>query len=110
MDWASEIERMLSGYAFAIEVICEVVAEGTRDAAEQLRAHIMEVFDLYRAPLQVMCDRLGSEQQQELRDLDEKLLEAHKEVHRLIDVSLSDHLERIRGGASRPKRSRKSAA
>ena len=70
----------------------------------------MDVFDLYRAPLQVMCERLSLEQQQELRDLDEKLLTAHKEVHQLIDVSLSDHLERIRGGAPQPKRRRKSAA
>jgi len=109
MDWTSEIERMLSGYAFAIDVICEVVAEGTRDAAEQLRAHIMEVFDLYRAPLQVMSDRLSPDQQQELSDLDGKLLAADKEIRRVIDISLVDHLERIRGGTAQPKRRRKSA-
>jgi hypothetical protein len=110
MDWAGEIERMLSGYASAIEVICEVAAEGDGEEAAQLKPSIMEVFDLYRAPLQVMCDSLSPEQQQALRDLDEKLLAVDKEVHQLIEVSLSDHLKRIRGGASRLKRPRKSTA
>ena len=109
MDWPSEIERMISGYKSAIEVIREVAGEDTGEAAAQLKS-IMEVFDLYRAPLEVMWGSLSPAQQQQVRDLDGELLAADEEVHQLIGVSLSDQLKRIGKGTSRDKRSRGKAA
>jgi hypothetical protein len=110
MDWPSEIERMISGYKSGIEVIREVAGEGTGEAAAQLKPSIMEVFDLYRAPLEVIWCSLSPEQQQQVREVDDELLAADDEVHQLIGVSLSDQFKRIRKGASRNKRSRGEAA
>jgi len=110
MDWAGEIERMISGYKSAIEVIREVAGEGTDEAAAQLKPSIMEVFDLYRAPLEVMWSSLSPAQQQGVRGLDNELLAADEEVHQLIGVRLSEQLKRIRKGTSRDKRSRGGAA
>jgi len=110
MDWPSEIERMISGYKSANEVIREVAGEGTDEAAAQLKPSIMEVFDLYRAPLEVMWGSLSPAQQKQVRDLDDELLAADEEVHQLIGVSLSEQLKRIGKGVARDKRSRRGAA
>lgn len=92
---AAEIERLVNGYRYAIEVIREVAAEGTGEAAEQLRPCIVEVFELYREPLEELWGHLGAVKQKQVRGLDDKLLKADDDVKQLLGMSLSERLDRI---------------
>jgi len=75
-----EIARLVAGYAWAVETVAEVAAEGGEDARTELARHIMEVFDLYRTPLGRVWSELTEAQRRQVQNTDGELLAADKGV------------------------------
>jgi hypothetical protein len=106
------IERLIAGYAWAVDTICEVVAERADAAASGLARHATEVFDLYREPLARIWGELTDAQRKLVADADARLLAADKGLWDAIGMRPSDILGQLPGASatlSKPS-SRRTAA
>ena len=91
----AEAERLIAGYAWAVETVVEVAAEGADDATTELARHATEVFDLYREPLARIWAELTDAQRKLVADADARLLAADKEVWDAIGMRPSDILGQL---------------
>ena len=100
------IERLIAGYAWAVETVVEVAAEGADDATTELARHATEVFDLYREPLARIWGELTDAQRKLVADADAALLSADKDIWDAIGMRPSDILGQLPGAAAKPSRKR----
>jgi len=108
----AEAERLIAGYAWAVETVVEVAAEGGDDATTALARHATEVFDLYREPLARIWGELTDAQRKLVADADAALLAADKNVWDAAGMRPSDMLGQLPPASapqSRPS-SRRAAA
>jgi len=101
-----EIERLIAGYAWAVETVVEVAAEGGDDATTELARHATEVFDLYREPLARIWGELTDAQRKLVADADARLLAADKDIWDATGMRPSDLLGQLPGAGAAPARSR----
>jgi hypothetical protein len=108
----AETERLIAGYAWAVETVVEVAAEGADDATTALARHTTEVFDLYREPLARIWGELTDAQRKLVADADARLLAADKDLWDAIGMRPSDLLAQLPGAAAKPSKpsSRRTAA
>jgi hypothetical protein len=102
----AEAERLIAGYAWAVETVVEVAADGAGDSTTALARHATEVFDLYREPLARIWGELTDAQRKLVADADATLLAADKEVWEAIGMWPSDILGQLPGAAAKPNRKR----
>ncbi|HUT75277.1 MAG TPA: hypothetical protein VM221_10660 [Armatimonadota bacterium] len=108
----AEAERLIAGYAWAVETVVEVAAEGADDATTALARHAAEVFDLYREPLARTWGELTDAQRKLVADADARLLGADKDLWDAIGMRPSDilgQLPRASATLSKPSSRRKAA-
>ena len=96
----AEAKRLIAGYAWAVETVVEVAAEGTDDSTTALARHATEVFDLYREPLARIWGELTDAQRQLVADADAKLLVADKDLCDALGMRPSDILAQLPGASA----------
>jgi len=96
----AEAERLIAGYAWAVQTVVEVATEGADDSTTDLARHVTEVFDLYREPLARIWGELTDAQRQLVADADAKLLAADKNLWDAIGMRPSDILAQLPGASA----------